>query len=259
MKSYSQFKTSITEGHNRYPGDDMTQKELQVAINSAQNILDMIDQGATIKRWQISAIVKASDEMASVYTSMSADMPALADMEYDEYGYSSSMYGESVSDHVAGYEKSKFDSGYRAQIKNHQGKTVYLSQHSFKTKDDAIKYANQYHTHVHVDGGNPDKMPKPHSSKLAENQVDEVSMATAMKVRDRGFKNMVRGVGDLVPNPKTGGKTKMYQEPSDKEKAASQRGTRMAALATRAMDRARNKAKSGRYEEVSTDGDDTAD
>lgn len=70
MKS---FKELMSEEDYQYPGDDMTQKELQIAINSAENILDMIEDGAMIQRWQISAIVKASNELASVCTSMRAD------------------------------------------------------------------------------------------------------------------------------------------------------------------------------------------
>jgi hypothetical protein len=94
MKSFKEF--NVTEGHDRYPGDDMTQKELRIAINSASNILEMIDNGATIMRWQISAIVKASDELASVSTSMSADMGDYDmgdDSDEMEYEYST-MYGE---------------------------------------------------------------------------------------------------------------------------------------------------------------------
>lgn len=74
MKTYRELKESVlSEGHDRYPGDDMTQKELQIAINAAENILEMIKEGQTVQRWQISAIVKASDELASVCTSMRAD------------------------------------------------------------------------------------------------------------------------------------------------------------------------------------------
>jgi hypothetical protein len=92
MKTFKQLlEDRLDEGHDRYPGDDMTQKELQIAINSAKNILDMIKDGATMMRWQISAIVKASDELASVYTSMSADEEG----EDDDYDYPS-MYGEEL-------------------------------------------------------------------------------------------------------------------------------------------------------------------
>jgi hypothetical protein len=100
MKSYKQLTEEIlSEGGYRYPGDDMTMKELKIAINAAKNILDMLEDGASIQRWQISAIVVASEELASVCTSMRADydeeMEDEMDMEYTEYGYPS-MYGEAV-------------------------------------------------------------------------------------------------------------------------------------------------------------------
>lgn len=100
MKSFKEFNSNMTEGHDRFPSDEMTMKELRIAINSAKNIVDMMEQGASVQRWQISAIVKASDELASVYTSMSADMPDEDD--YEDYedevvGYEyPSMYGEAA-------------------------------------------------------------------------------------------------------------------------------------------------------------------
>ena len=99
MKTYKELTEEIiSEGHNRYPGDDMTMKELKIAVNAAKNILDMLEDGASLQRWQISAIVVASDELASVCTSMRVDHEEEMEndemeMEYDEYGYPS-MYGE---------------------------------------------------------------------------------------------------------------------------------------------------------------------
>ena len=101
MKTYKELTEEIiSEGHNRYPGDDMTTKELKIAVNAAKNILDMLEDGASLQRWQISAIVVASDELASVCTSMRVDHEEEMEydemeMEYDEYGYPS-MYGEEV-------------------------------------------------------------------------------------------------------------------------------------------------------------------
>jgi hypothetical protein len=92
----------LEEGSYEYPGDEMTQKELKIAINAAKNILDMIGDGAMVQRWQISAIVKASEELASVCTSMRADEEEEDEYEdeYDEapmyVGFEyPSMYGES--------------------------------------------------------------------------------------------------------------------------------------------------------------------
>jgi hypothetical protein len=98
MKTYKQIiEEVLEEGHDRYPGDDMTQKELKIAINAAKNILDMIEDGSMLMRWQISAIVKASEELASVCTSMRADEED-DDEEWGEYDSPFSMYGESVTD-----------------------------------------------------------------------------------------------------------------------------------------------------------------
>jgi hypothetical protein len=105
MKTFRKLieTTYLNEGHDRYPGDDMTQKELKIAVNSARNILEMLEDGASLMRWQISAIVKASDELASVCTSMRADEEDDDEwIEYDEYDMPSdydhySMYGESIT------------------------------------------------------------------------------------------------------------------------------------------------------------------
>ena len=104
MKTYKELTEEIiSEGHKRYPGDDMTMKELKIAVNAAKNILDMLEDGASLQRWQISAIVVASDELASVCTSMRVDHEE--EMEYDEYGYPS-MYGEEFElDEAMDYNK----------------------------------------------------------------------------------------------------------------------------------------------------------
>ena len=83
MKSFKQISEEVlSEGDDRYPADDMTMSELKIAVNAAQNILDMLEDGAMIQRWQISAIVKASDELASVCTNMRADVDS--EMEDEE-------------------------------------------------------------------------------------------------------------------------------------------------------------------------------
>lgn len=99
MKTFRQVmeETQLNEGGDMYPADEMTMKELKIACYSAQNILERLEDGAMIQRWQISAIVKAAEELASVYTSMSADEyddeeeifgdASPDDMYYDEYGF----------------------------------------------------------------------------------------------------------------------------------------------------------------------------
>lgn len=66
--------------------DYMTEKELKIAISSAQRILEMLDDGVEPERWQISAIVKASSELASVYNSMMVDAYTEEEPDfYDDY------------------------------------------------------------------------------------------------------------------------------------------------------------------------------
>jgi len=140
MKSFKEF--NVTEGHDRYPGDDMTQKELRIAINSASNILEMIDNGATIMRWQISAIVKASDELASVSTSMSADMDD-CDMSdnSDEMDYEySSMYDEQTS-LGEGYEEDDIAIG---------GDLIYKHNRKYKLAKVTKKVGGGAATMVHT-------------------------------------------------------------------------------------------------------------
>lgn len=86
MKSFKELTEELfTEGGEFYPADEMTMKEIKIACYAAQNILERLQNGAPIMRWQISAIVKASEELASVYTSMSADeVEDDMDDEYDE-------------------------------------------------------------------------------------------------------------------------------------------------------------------------------
>lgn len=83
-----------------------------------------------------------------------------------------------------------------------------------------------------------------------ESVLDEVSLGLARKVRDRGFDQMVGGVGTTEPDPVTGGKTSRFVAPTDAQKTAAQKGVNTAQLATRAMQRAMNKTRTGQYEEV---------
>ena len=94
MKTFRQTieEKQLNEGGDMYPADEMTIKELKIACYSAQNILERLEDGGMIQRWQISAIVKASEELASVYTSMSAEEyddeeEDAGGMYYDEYGF----------------------------------------------------------------------------------------------------------------------------------------------------------------------------
>jgi hypothetical protein len=85
MKTFKQIveETVLNEGGESYPADDMTMKEIKIACYAARNILDRLEDGQPIQRWQISAIVKAKEELASVYTSLSADEDEWED-DYEE-------------------------------------------------------------------------------------------------------------------------------------------------------------------------------
>jgi hypothetical protein len=104
MKRFKELTEELlNEGGEMYPADEMTMKEIKIACYAAQNILERLENGSMIQRWQISAIVKASEELASVYTSMSADEvddEEWDDMEEEEPMYVGfeypSMYGEAV-------------------------------------------------------------------------------------------------------------------------------------------------------------------
>jgi hypothetical protein len=67
-------------GYNEW--DDMTRSELNAAIMAAEEILDMMDEGIMVKRWQLSEIITASKSLTDVYVNMSADEEA--DEESDE-------------------------------------------------------------------------------------------------------------------------------------------------------------------------------
>ena len=53
--------------------DDMTRSELSAAIMAAEEILDMMDEGIKLERWQLSEIITASKSLTDVYINMSAD------------------------------------------------------------------------------------------------------------------------------------------------------------------------------------------
>lgn len=71
MKTFK--STYIKEDQDVMPVDGMTIKEIKIALDSSTKILNMFNKGAKVQRWQISAIVKASEELSSVASSLSAD------------------------------------------------------------------------------------------------------------------------------------------------------------------------------------------
>jgi hypothetical protein len=66
-----------------YAYDNMTEKELKMASVAIKEILFMLDNGTECKRWQISAIVKAVEELTSVARSMKAELEDNPDLDDD--------------------------------------------------------------------------------------------------------------------------------------------------------------------------------
>lgn len=113
MKKFKKLTEELfTEGGEMYPADDMTMKEIKIACYAAQNILDRLEDGQMIQRWQISAIVKAKEELASVYTSMSADEEDDDEMDWDE---EEPMYVG--FEYPSMYEETELDEGFKEKIK----------------------------------------------------------------------------------------------------------------------------------------------
>jgi hypothetical protein len=134
MKRFKELTEELlNEGGEMYPADDMTMKEVKIACYAARNILERLEDGQMIQRWQISAIVKASEELSSVYTSMSADEGMeddKDDMEYEEPMYVGfeypRMYGEETDYEVdvEGLPKMYVKADNPSQVKNNLRKVV---------------------------------------------------------------------------------------------------------------------------------------
>lgn len=68
MKTFKQVLNEVACDAEQQ--DDMTKRELQVAINAAQEIISMIESGSKLERWGESKITLASDYLVSVCTFM---------------------------------------------------------------------------------------------------------------------------------------------------------------------------------------------
>lgn len=71
MKSFKQVLNEVACDAPREQ-DDMTIRELQVAVNAAQEIITMLQSGASMERWGESKVTLASDYLVSVCTYMRA-------------------------------------------------------------------------------------------------------------------------------------------------------------------------------------------
>lgn len=129
MKTFKQVLNEVAcDTSSEY--DDMSARELQVAINAAQEMLSMIKSGSKPERWGEGKITLASDYLVSVCTYMKAqptsddseediDEPDTAESEYvgHEYTHLQHMYpfiGRVVEEKKA----SKAEAKYQDKPKN---------------------------------------------------------------------------------------------------------------------------------------------
>ena len=124
-------KKLMKEDLGNYYGDDMTHKELRIACNAANEIIDMLKNGETLHRWQISAIVKASEELSSVYVSMKANEEVYDDDQwYDDedevVGYEYPWMGEEVElEESIGDYSSKKTGETKRTLAHPDGKPIF--------------------------------------------------------------------------------------------------------------------------------------
>jgi hypothetical protein len=186
MKRFKEIREELLrEGGEMYPADEMTISELKIACYAAHNILERLEDGAMIQRWQISAIVKAKEELASVYTSMSADEMDDED-EYDD------MEGEEEPMYV-GFE--------------------YPSMYGEETELDEISYR---------DSGAQNMM---RASRKADKEVDKMRAQAAKRAeKEAAKKKPVEEETDLSEEPMLGPKGAIHRaasaNQSDREYAA---------------------------------------
>lgn len=84
MKTFKQIiQESACESDDR--GNEMTVRELQVALNAAQEMIDMLQGGMSVERWGESKITLASDYLVSVCTFMKTQPPSTS--AEDQPGY----------------------------------------------------------------------------------------------------------------------------------------------------------------------------
>ena len=152
MKRFKELTEELFNegGGDMMPADEMTMSELKIACFAANNILERLEGGAMIQRWQISAIVKAKEELASVYTSISADemdmddMDAYDDMDAEEepmyIGFEyPSMYGEEVELDEISYRDSGAQNMMRASRKADKEVDKMRAQAAKRAEKEAAK------------------------------------------------------------------------------------------------------------------------
>ncbi len=176
-----------------YPADDMTMKELKIACYAAKNILDRLENGQPIQRWQISAIVKAKEELASVYTSLSADEDEWEDDYEEEPMYVGfeypRMYGEEVElDEATDADRFisaiKTHKNYKTTKSNSVGNVIY------HMKDGKKVYMGKSGPNMTAIVKTTDGNRHPHTSvnSLKRHLDEEVELDEAVEIGDYSVK-----------------------------------------------------------------------
>lgn len=149
--------------------DEMTRSELKAAINAAKEILDMMDEGIEIERWQLSEITKASESLTDVYINLSADNEYEEDEEDD-------MEDQPEDDMTSRMEEVELDEGIdsmsSARLKYHAVNNFPHGSYTRKEIQDEHKRRMKVEPNYHA--------VKPSLSEEVE-QIDEISQ----KLKDR--------------------------------------------------------------------------
>jgi hypothetical protein len=185
MKSFKEIvkETTLNEGGEMYPADEMTMKELKIACYAAQNILDRLEDGAMVQRWQISAIVKAKEELASVYTSMSADED---DEEWDDEEDDDTMYVGFEYPSMYG-EEVELDEDIKGTFKNFKKHAANLGDKFVQGALHGATFGMMGHdTHDPLTGDTYNKV-KPFSNRSKKKKIKE----------ELDFKVSVDGLPDM--------------------------------------------------------------
>ena len=181
--------------------------ELEEATPSAKQVKQGIGI-ARDKRYAGGNMTGAVKTMNKINKGL-AGHPAVAkelQKQNEEYIEEESAIHNLGAGYTARSEKSKFTNGHRAKIMGPHGKVSYLSGTSFKSEDDAIKHAKDYHKHVHINRRSPESMPKPKNVVEGIDYSDtggaeEVSMAMNQVKQIRhyidGIEKMVAADGDM--------------------------------------------------------------
>lgn len=163
------------------------------------------------------------------------------------------MYGESLDEAVE-VRHDRYMRTHGKKARNQGGSSTWM----FTNKDMGdVDYNNE--KEVHTARGNfsdakksAQLWAKKHGYRevyvMEETELDEVSFELAKRARDKGFEKMAKSIGSSRRKPSGGNE---YVPASDDEMSLAQKGARQAKMASRAMNRAFNKQRTGRYESVS--------